>query len=211
MRYPVILKRLMEFWVCNNEWVSSHLLDRDESEPDLYYAQLEPSLLSRPQATLPLTWSSLSAIRHYLVEKILSHLNSHMESLFLEKLSRLWKCQKKSWRERDWSEVKTMTCRDCVLGSSKIVKEKPSRPCTKATDVLKFYGILHALLGILWFSVTLKGSARSLSYSLFSTFSHSSALFSSLGRFGNHLSSIVFRLSGGRKTIVWNWKLLVTK
>ena len=98
----------------NNEWVSRHLLDRDESEPDLYYAQLEPSLLSRPQATLPLTWSSLSAIRHYLVEKILSHLNSHMESLFLEKLSRLWKCQKKSWRERDWSEVKTMTCRDCV-------------------------------------------------------------------------------------------------
>ena len=47
-----------------------------------------------------------------------------------------------------------MTCRDCVLGSSKIVKEKPSRPCTKATDVLKFYGILHALLGILRFSGT---------------------------------------------------------
>ena len=102
-----------------------------------------------------------------------------------------------------------MTCRDCVLGSSKIVKEKPSRPCTKATDVLKFYGILHALLGILWFSVTLKGSARSLSYSLSSTFSHSSALFSSLGRLGNHLSSIVFPLSGGRKTVLWNWKLLV--
>ena len=57
---------------------------------------------------------------------------------------------------------------------------------------------------------TLKGSARSLSsYSLSSTFSHSSALFSSLGRFGNHLSSIVFPLSGGRKTILWNWKLLV--
>ena len=41
----------------NNEWVSSHLLYRDESEPDLYYAQLEPTLMSRPPTgCLTLKW-----------------------------------------------------------------------------------------------------------------------------------------------------------
>ena len=50
---PIMSTKCLPPVLSNNEWVSRHLPDRDESEPDLYYAHLEPSLLSRPQATLP--------------------------------------------------------------------------------------------------------------------------------------------------------------
>ena len=48
MKISSIFVAFLENMKFNNEWVSSHLLDRDESEPDLYYGQLEPSLMSRP-------------------------------------------------------------------------------------------------------------------------------------------------------------------
>ena len=53
MKILSIFVAFLENMKFNNEWVSSHLLDRDEFEPDLYYAQLEPPLMSRPPASLP--------------------------------------------------------------------------------------------------------------------------------------------------------------